>query len=99
MLIIVWKSQFKKDFKLVTKRQKKLDKLQCILNELQYGRPLPAKIGIINLKVIMLKKKSSFWSEQALTLTYSDPKANDLNFCFLSTFFSELFFEIFSIIR
>lgn len=43
MLIIVWGSQFKKDFKLITKRQKKLDKLQFIISELQHGRSLPPK--------------------------------------------------------
>lgn len=37
------KSQFKKDFKLITKRQKKLDKLQFIISELQHDRSLPSK--------------------------------------------------------
>jgi len=43
MLVIVWESQFKKDFKLIIKRQKKLEKLHFIINELQHSRPLPPK--------------------------------------------------------
>jgi len=43
MFIIVWQSQFKKDFKNVKKRMKKLDKLACIITELQHGRKLPLK--------------------------------------------------------
>jgi mRNA interferase YafQ len=43
MITIVWQSQFKKDFKIATKRHKKLDKLALIINKLQCNRPLPAK--------------------------------------------------------
>ena len=43
MLTIVWQSQFKKDFKVATKRKKKLEKLTFIINELQHNQPLPAK--------------------------------------------------------
>ncbi len=43
MLSIVWQSQFKKDFKTITKRKKKLEKLAFIINELQHCRSLPPK--------------------------------------------------------
>jgi mRNA interferase YafQ len=43
LLTLVWQSQFKKDFKVVTKRGKKLDKLAQIITELQHGKQLPAK--------------------------------------------------------
>jgi mRNA interferase YafQ len=43
MLALVWESQFKRDFKLITKRQKKLEKLQFIISELQHSRLLPPK--------------------------------------------------------
>ena len=43
MLGIVWQSQFKKDFKTIKKREKKLDKFAHIINELQHGKQLPPK--------------------------------------------------------
>jgi mRNA interferase YafQ len=43
MLTIVWQSQFKKDFKVVSKRNNKLEKLAFIINELQHNRALPPK--------------------------------------------------------
>jgi len=43
VLVIVWENQFKKDFSLVTKRKKKIEKLAVIINELQYGKMLPPK--------------------------------------------------------
>ena len=43
MLTIVWQSQFKKDFKNAKKRNKKLEKLAHIVNELQHNRPLSSK--------------------------------------------------------
>ena len=43
MLMIVWQSQFKKDFKNIKKRKKKLEKLAHIINELQHGRTLSPK--------------------------------------------------------
>ncbi len=43
MLTIVWQSRFKKDFKNISKRKKKLEKLAQIINELQHNRPLPTK--------------------------------------------------------
>jgi mRNA interferase YafQ len=43
MLPIVWQTQFKKDFKVITKRSKNLEKLAFIINELQHNRSLPAK--------------------------------------------------------
>jgi mRNA interferase YafQ len=43
MLVIVWESQFKKDFKKAEKRGNKLEKLMHIIKELQHSRPLPPK--------------------------------------------------------
>ena len=43
MLTIIWQSQFKRDFKIATKRQKKLAKLAHIINELQHNRALSPK--------------------------------------------------------
>ncbi len=43
MLTIIWRLQFKKDFKNVTKRGLKLEKLEHIVGELQRGNALPAK--------------------------------------------------------
>ena len=43
MLKIVWKSQFKRDYKNAKKRGKKIDKLAHIIQELYLGRPLPLK--------------------------------------------------------
>ena len=43
MLTIVWRHQFKKDFKNTTKRKRKLEKLAHIINELQHNRPLSPK--------------------------------------------------------
>lgn len=43
MLIIVWESQFKKDFKSVTKRAKDLGKLESIIYALQNSQTLPPK--------------------------------------------------------
>ena len=43
MLTIVWESQFKKDFKLATKRKKNLEKLASIIKDLQHNKPLPPK--------------------------------------------------------
>lgn len=43
MLLIVWQTQFKKDFKNIKKREKKLEKLAHIITELQQGKQLPPK--------------------------------------------------------
>lgn len=43
MLTIVWHFQFKKDFKKIVKRKKKLEKLTLIISELQVSNSLPAK--------------------------------------------------------
>lgn len=43
MRVIVWQSQFKKDFKVAQKRNKKLEKLAHIITELQHGRELSPK--------------------------------------------------------
>lgn len=43
MLVIVWESQFKKDFKKATKRNMDLEKLAYIIKELQHRRTLPPK--------------------------------------------------------
>ncbi len=43
MLLIVWETQFKKDYKVAVKRNKDLSKLLSIITDLQQGKPLPAK--------------------------------------------------------
>ncbi|HEV2601559.1 MAG TPA: type II toxin-antitoxin system YafQ family toxin [Candidatus Babeliales bacterium] len=43
MLIIVWQSQFKKDFKTAIKQKHNMEKLAHIISELQLNRPLPPK--------------------------------------------------------
>lgn len=43
MLIIVWQSQFKKDFKAAVKQNKDMDKLARIISELQLNKALPSK--------------------------------------------------------
>ncbi len=50
MLILVWQSQFKKDFKNAKKRGKKLNKLAHIITELQQGKQLPPKNNNHKLK-------------------------------------------------
>lgn len=39
----MWESQFKRDFKLITKRKKDLEKLEAILKDLQLSKQLPLK--------------------------------------------------------
>jgi len=43
MIAIVWQSQFKKDFKNILKRKKKLSKLESIIKKLQSCHSLPFK--------------------------------------------------------
>jgi mRNA interferase YafQ len=43
MLLIVWQTQFKKDFKNAEKRGKKLEKLAHVITELQQSKQLPPK--------------------------------------------------------
>lgn len=43
MLIIIWRVQFKKDFKNVQKSGMKIEKLEHIISELQWLKPLPLK--------------------------------------------------------
>jgi len=43
MLLIIWQTQFKKDFKNAKKQGKKLEKLAHIITELQHGRKLSPK--------------------------------------------------------
>lgn len=50
MLMIVWQSQFKKDFKNALKRKKDLDLLAYIIGELQYNNPLLPKYRNHKLK-------------------------------------------------
>ena len=50
MLNIVWKSQFKKDFKKISKHQKNLEKLSYIVKEIQQGKALSAKYKNHKLK-------------------------------------------------
>jgi mRNA interferase YafQ len=43
MLILVWQSQFKKDFKKINKSGLNLEKLSHIISLLQNNKPLPTK--------------------------------------------------------
>jgi len=54
MLTIEWQTQFKKDYKIVKKQQKNLEKLIHIIHELQQNNPLPLKTRATNLRAIIL---------------------------------------------
>ena len=40
---IVWKGQFKKDYKLARKQNRDIDKLRSVIESLAQRKPLPAK--------------------------------------------------------
>jgi len=42
-LSIVWKGQFKKDYKRIKRQNKNLDKLRCVIELLAERKPLPPK--------------------------------------------------------